>query len=169
MRMATNFSSRSCSKESRATSSARWPRHDDGAVLVGHDHVAGIDRHAADADRRLHLDRMQVGHAGRRGGGGAVDRQVELADHRRVAHRAVAQHARHAAHLEPERQDVAQVPERVLPSVPITSTWPAGVSSIACALGARRIGRRRRLVEILAARNVAQRVGRARPAASPSG
>ena len=52
------------------------------------------------------------------------------------------------------------VPERVLPSVPITSTWPAGVSSIAsrCALGGS--AGRRRLVEILAARNVAQRVGR---------
>src|ERR1700761_4893160 len=85
-------------------------RHHDGAVVVGHDHVAGIDRHAADTDRRLHLDRMQVRHAGRRRRSRAIDREVELGDHRRVAHRAVAQHARHAAHLEAQRQDVAQGP-----------------------------------------------------------
>ena len=53
----------------------KMARHDDGAVLVGHDHVAGIDRHAADADRRLHLDGMEVVHAGRRRGSRAIDRE----------------------------------------------------------------------------------------------
>ena len=56
------------------------PGDDNGTVLVGHDDVARIDRHAADPNRDLHLHGAQVGHAGRRRRGRAVDGKVELAE-----------------------------------------------------------------------------------------
>ena len=85
-------------------------RHRQHPLVVGEGDVAGEELHAGHVDRQVVVHRDQVAPAGGGVEGGGVDRQPDLLDIGRVAHRAVDHRGDRAARLDAGGQDVADDP-----------------------------------------------------------
>jgi hypothetical protein len=134
-------------------------RHHHHAVAVADHHVAGIDRHAAAGDRHVGIDGGVAMKARRRRRRADVDRHGELGDVGDIPHAAVGDHAPDPALGQAGQQDVAATGgAHVAPAVGHEdgagrAVFDRAALRVAIAILAR-------AVQILARRDVAQRVGR---------
>ena len=133
--------------------------HHHALAVADHD-VAREYRHAAAADRHVQVDRMMLDQVGRRRAALAIGREGELRDLGRIPQAPVADHAGGAADHHARHQDAAgRRDARVAAAVHHQHAAGRNVlDGLALRVGA--VGEHVERVDVLARRNVAQRVGR---------
>ena len=132
----------------------------DHALAVADHDVAGIDRHAAAADRHVQIDRVVVDQVRRGRWPQMVDGPVHPRDLRRVAEAAVADRARAAPAHQPGQQDAAGRRRARIAAAIDDEHGARGTFLDALALRMAAILEHLQHVQVLARRDVAQRVGR---------
>lgn len=135
-------------------------RNDDNAFAVADDNIPREHGDIAAADRHIQVDGVVLDKISRCRRGGVIGREGELRDLGSVAEAAVGHDARDPALEKPGNEDGARGSRRVVFAAIDYEDMPRGALLHTLALGVATILENLQVVEVLASRNVPERVGR---------